>query len=508
MPEPTDSLLKLQNGSDVRGIAIEGVPGEDVNLTPDIAKLIAAAFAARLANNCKKSIQEIRIGVGHDSRLSGPSLQKGVIDGLLAAGCEVFDCGLASTPAMFMGTVFEDTHFDGSIMITASHLPFNKNGLKFFDKNGGYDSSDIKEILTKASSFDTALKIHGKEPRELKLIDEYSRFLCEKIKAGVNSRDYEHPLKGLKVVLDAGNGDGGFFAEKVLLPLGADTTGSQFLDPDGRFPNHIPNPENAQAMESVQKATVANKADLGIIFDTDVDRASFVFPDGQEINRNALIGLTTAVTAKQYPGTTIVTDSVTSDHLTDFIENSLGMKHHRFKRGYKNVINEAIRLNKEGIETHVAIETSGHCAFKENYFLDDGAYLGVKILIEAAKCKTEGNPITKMLENLGESLESKEIRLKIKDDNYKAYGAEVLNKFEAYAADRSDFLPVANNYEGIRVTFNDKQVKGWMLLRMSLHEPLMPLNIEADNEGGVKAIIDRIQPFFEEMKQLDIANLK
>lgn len=507
MSEQTDLFMKLQNGSDVRGIAIEGVPGEEVNLTPGLAKNIAVAFAKRMAENDNRPVRELRIGVGHDSRLSGISLKNGVIEGLLSAGCQVYDCGLASTPAMFMGTVFDETNFDGAIMITASHLPFNRNGLKFFDRKGGLNSSDIKEILALAPSMEFSQEVNQSVVSQVDLLAYYSRFLREKIKTGVNSTDYEHPLKGLKVVVDAGNGDGGFFVQQVLIPLGADTTGSQFLEPDGRFPNHIPNPENQEAMESIQKATLDHKADLGIIFDTDVDRAGAVFPDGREINRNLLIGLTAAIIAKDKPNTTIVTDSVTSEHLTNFIEGSLAMKHHRFKRGYKNVINEAIRLNEEGIETNAAIETSGHCAFRENYFLDDGAYLSVKILVEAARCKTQGKSIESMVEALKEPLESMEFRLKIKEENYKAYGADVLDKFKAYAAKQSDFLPVPNNYEGVRITFHDQEVRGWLLLRMSLHEPLMPLNIEADNEGGVKIIIDRILPFFKEQDGLDISSL-
>lgn len=133
--------------------------------------------------------------------------------------------------------------------------------------------------------------------------------------------------------MDAGNGAGGFYAEKVLLPLGADTTGSQFLEPDGRFPNHIPNPENETAMRSVCEAVKNSGADFGIIFDTDVDRAGAVDENGEEINRNRLIALISAILLAEKPGT-IVTDSVTSDGLAQFIE-AHGGKHCRFRRGYK-----------------------------------------------------------------------------------------------------------------------------------------------------------------------------
>ena len=105
---------------------------------------------------------------------------------------------------------------------------------------------------------------------------QYSAHLRDIIKKGVNAADYDHPLKGFKIIVDAGNGAGGFYARDVLSPLGADTAGSQFLEPDGYFPNHIPNPENEVAMQSVCKATLDAKADMGVIFDTDVDRGGAV----------------------------------------------------------------------------------------------------------------------------------------------------------------------------------------------------------------------------------------
>ena len=104
-------------------------------------------------------------------------------------------------------------------------------------------------------------------------------------------------------------------------------------------------------------------------------------------NRNAIVALAAALIADSHPGSTVVTDSVTSRGLTSFLEVSLGLKHLRFKRGYKNVINKSIELNAQGIESYLAIETSGHAAYKENFFLDDGAYLATKIVIAAAKCK-------------------------------------------------------------------------------------------------------------------------
>ena len=186
------------------------------------------------------------------------------------------------------------------------------------------------------------------------------RLICE----GVQAEDYNRPLAGFRIVVDAGNGAGGFYARDVLEPLGADVSGSQFLEPDGRFPNHIPNPENPEAMASVCAATLKAGADLGVIFDTDVDRAGCVGADGREINRNRLIALAAAIVLEDAPGGTIVTDSVTSSGLKTFLEQTLGGVHCRFKRGYKNVINEAQRLCAAGVCAPLAIETSGHAALR------------------------------------------------------------------------------------------------------------------------------------------------
>lgn len=496
------TYLKLQNGSDIRGVALEGVEGEAVNLTPEIACNIAAAFVDFLAEKKGISKEEIEIGIGHDSRLSADDLKQGVINGITFRGSKAYDCELTSTPSMFMSTVLEGFEYDGAVMITASHLPFNRNGLKLFTNEGGLESSDIKVVLAKAAAIaQEDHKIETGTAQKADLVGAYSAHMQKIIKEEVHAEDYENPLKGLHIVVDASNGVGGYFP-KVLEGLGASTEGSICLDPDGTFPNHVPNPENEKAMETVRKATLDADADLGIIFDTDGDRAAVVFANGEEVNKNAIIALMAAILSEKYPNTTVVTDSVTSNYLTEFLEDKLQMKHHRFKRGYKNVINEAIRLNEEGEETHLAIETSGHGAVKENYFLDDGAYMSVKIICKLAKCKQEGKNIEDLIADLKKPAESVERRLKIQTEEFKEYGNKVLEDFRVFAEKEDKFHVVEKNYEGIRVDFQDEEVTGWMLIRMSLHDPIIPLNFEADETGGVDIIMDRIRPFLAQYDKL------
>lgn len=202
--------------------------------------------------------------------------------------------------------------------------------------------------------------------------------------------------------------------------------------------------------------------------------AAAVDPQGQELNRNRLIALISAVVLKEHPGSTIVTDSITSEGLTTFIEQDLNGIHHRFKRGYKNVINEAMRLNNEGQESWLAIETSGHGAMKENYFLDDGAYLITKLLVELAKLKLEGKALSDLIANLQEPEESAELRMKIGVEDFKSYGNQVIDALEKFAESHDGWQVVPKNHEGVRVSCQSPEEQGWFLLRLSLHDPVIP----------------------------------
>ena len=499
MNERYEKIFKpLQNGSDVRGSAI-ATEKEPKNLTPEIAADIAAGFLTWLEMRTGKPASELKVGVGHDSRLTADILKNGVLSGL--SGACAYDCGLASTPSLFISTILPESAFDGAVMITASHLPFNRNGLKFFTKDGGLEKADITEILETAAEKNTAVS-ETISAESFDLVSAYSSRMMDIIKEEVNADDYDHPLLGLHIVVDAGNGASGFFASRILEPLGADISGSVYLDPDGNFPNHVPNPENPVAMAAISSAVISSGADLGVIFDCDGDRGAAVFSDGSEVNRNTLIALMAAILQEKNPGATIVTDSVTSDELAVFLEKDLGMKHLRFKRGYKNVINKGIELNAAGINCPLAIETSGHGALKENYFSDDGAYLCVKIICKAARLRAEGRSIKDLISTLGAPAESAEIRYTIKGDNFAEYGKQVLTDFEAFAEKDPRFHIVSPNYEGVRISFDDDEVQGWMLIRMSLHDPVIPINLEAQAAGGTKIIEGRLESFFAEHDRL------
>ena len=493
-----DNYLKLKSGTDIRGVAVK-TENEEIELTDEVVNNICLAFAKWYNQKFGKKLEIITIG--HDSRISADRIYNAASNAFCnGAGCTVYNFNLASTPAMFMSTVLE---FDGGIKadaaleITASHHPYHRNGLKFFTVNGGLEGGEVAEILELAANAEAEDKAGSIV--EYDFMSDYSRHLRNIIIKEVNNGD--KPLDNLKISVDAGNGAGGFYANQVLAPLGADVSGSQFLEPDGMFPNHIPNPENKEAIKAACDMVINSKSDLGLIFDTDVDRVACVASDGKEINRNRLVALASVIALENESGGVIVTDSLTSDGLRDFIENKLGGKQLRFRRGYKNVIDKSIELNNSSINSPLAIETSGHAALKENYFLDDGAYLGTKIVCMLAKLKKQGRDINELISELKEPAESIEIRLPIKLDDFRDYGESVISALTAYAEERDGFEVEKENYEGVRINVNG----GWFLLRLSVHDPILPLNIENDNLGICKKIAGELKTFFAQFDKLDLS---
>ena len=493
---------QFKSGTDIRGVASEGVEGQPVNLTDDVVARMADGFVLWLSKKVSKAPETLTISIGRDSRISGPHIVSICSERFKRCGVTVLDCSLASTPSMFMTTV--DLGCDGALQITASHHPFNRNGLKFFTREGGLEGSDIEEILEYAQNGESPAENSCGKIRKVDYMTDYAKGLCEKIKKEVNAEDYEHPLKGFKIVVDAGNGAGGFYADKVLSVLGADTTGSRYLEPDGMFPNHIPNPEDATAMASICEAVKEANADLGVIFDTDVDRGGAVDSKGNEINRNRLVAVAAAIALEGNEGGTVVTDSITSSGLKEFIEDTLGGQHYRYRRGYKNVIDKALELNAQGINCPLAIETSGHAAMKENYFLDDGAYLCTKIIIKAAQMRKEGKELDELTAALKEPVESKEVRFKILESDFRACGEKIINDLTAYAMAQNGWNVANDNREGIRVSFDKDNGDGWFLLRLSVHDPIMPLNIESDSVGGVDIIYNKLNEFLKTTSGLEL----
>ncbi|MCI5771787.1 MAG: phosphomannomutase/phosphoglucomutase [Clostridiales bacterium] len=494
------NLRTLISGSDVRGKAL----GDGAVLTDQAARRIGEALVAYLRQ--QGAGENPRVLMGRDPRLTGESLMESCAMGMKDAGGQVTLFGLCTTPAMFVALKTPGFEADASVMVTASHHPWDRNGLKFFLPDGGISTQVLEAILDLAQSQEVFSRGGGSVCRR-DFLPVYADILKKRVTDGLHT-DVLKPLLGLHVVVDAGNGSGGFYA-KLLEDMGAWVEGSQFLEPDGHFPNHIPNPENPEAMASVSQAVVRAEADLGVIFDADCDRAAIVDKTGREINRNRLIALISAILLDQKSGLTIVTDSVTSSGLARFI-GEWGGVHYRYKRGYHNVIEEARRLNEAGIDCPLAIETSGHAALRENGFLDDGMYLVTVLICEAMKLKQEGRELSSLISDLKEPLESAEVRLNITDPDFRAAGKAAIERVMDYAFNNADWHIAPDNREGVRISFdlNGEMDSGWFLLRLSVHDPVLPLNMESDVRGGLHEMAAQLYQVLQSASGVDVSPLK
>ena len=184
-----DFYKQFKSGTDIRGVAVESVEGQPVNLTDEAVRHMADGFVLWLSEKVGKSADKLKISIGRDSRISGPHIMQLCTEQFVAAGAEVVCCGLASTPSMFMTTV--SLGCDGALQITASHHPFNRNGLKFFTREGGLEGSDIEAILTFAQDGRHPASSESGRVYDYDFMSDYSKDLREKIKREVNAADYD-----------------------------------------------------------------------------------------------------------------------------------------------------------------------------------------------------------------------------------------------------------------------------------------------------------------------------
>jgi len=369
-------------------------------------------------------------------------------------------------------------------MITASHLPAERNGFKFILPTGGLESSQLDELIEVIRMQTEPGYDDNSEP-----VDFLPHYLEKQTAEVTDSLGFEKPLTGLRIVIDASGGSGGFY-EEWLRELGAGTTGSMNLQPDGLFSCHPPNPEDSSAMRSLVDTVARNGADLGVIFDADCDRAALVDQDGAPLNRERLIALCVDIVLSAEPGATIVTDSVTSPALTRFIESRGGF-HRRWKRGYRNVIGEARRLNASGIPCPLAMETSGHAAFRSNNFLDDGMTLATRLIIETVRSKRAGTRLTDRIGDLPLPIEDVERRIPTPSGDERQESIERVFTWLKTDEARSRYYAPPDEPEGARAELIDGS--GWFLLRASLHDPMLVLNAQSNRQGDVERMINDLR---------------
>ena len=474
----TDSLRwqKLKSGFSVRGLSNQ--------LSDEVAQKIGYAFACLLAERLDTTPDRLTIAVGRDARPSGRRIAAALIRGITAADSDVLDGGLCAAPALYRRAADEPSPV-GAVMVTAGNEPAERNGFKFYAPGCAFGEEEVTQLLRLAEAAEVPERLVTRFDPMRACRERLRSLAAEWLKD-----DALKPLLGLKAVVDAGTPAGTLFAD-LLEELGAEI-------------------DRAPADAAMDRAVPDFGADLGVAFVPDGSRAAIFDPNGAPVAQNRLIAVVAAMLLENHPGATLVTDSVTSSGLSAFIAEWGGV-HYRFKRGYRNVIDEAVRLNGEGIDCPLAIETTGHAAFRDNDFLDDGPYLALRIVCEAFDRKREGQTVFALADDLEEPVETASLRLNVLDEDDPAAACqEALEVILSHTLDDPEWQLAPDNREGVRITFNlDGGVNNaWIQLRMSVHSPSMPVDVASDVPGGVKRILAQLYDLLKDTQALDLAPLR
>lgn len=395
-----------------------------------------------------------RVTVGRDCRLSSPELAAGLIAGLKATGLNVVNLGMVPTPLLYFS--LHQLEVDGGVQITGSHNPPDFNGFKVcLGKTTIYG----QEIQAIRRICDTANFKQGQgEQSDADIIAPYLEYLAENIKPGEFVR---------RVVVDGGNGVGGPVAVEAYKKMGFDVI-PLYCEPDGRFPNHHPDPTLPENLKAMQAAVAESKADLGIALDGDADRIGVTDQEGRIIWGDMLMVIFARDLIERHPGAKIIGEVKCSQVLYDDIQARGGVPI-MWKAGHSLIKSKMKQEN-----ALLAGEMSGHLFFAERYFgFDDAVYAGARLL-EILSHRQES--MTDMLADLPAMVNTPEIRMDCPDSK----------KFEVVAKLAAEFK---KDYEvidvdGARVLFDG----GWGLIRASNTQPVLVLRFEAGDQERLEEI--------------------
>lgn len=434
---------------DLRGIA-------DSDLSDDACSLLGRAIGTFIKSKLsrKKTSGQNRISIGRDCRLSSERIEKALTLALNESGIDTIQVGLVPTPLLYFSVAH--LKLDGGIMITGSHNPSEYNGLKVAIGSSTIHGDEIQEIREIVKSQDFS-KGNGTN-QKLNIIDDYLKYVV----AGLT-----HPLR-VKVVVDSGNGMGGLVAPSLYRLLGCEVV-ELFSEPDGRFPNHHPDPTVHKNLTHLIKAVSDHGATLGIGFDGDADRIGVVDSSGRVLFGDELLVLFARQILKKHPGATIISEVKASNRLFQDIA-SHGGKPILWKTGHS-----LIKSKMKETGALLAGEMSGHMFFSDRYFgYDDAIYAGARLLeIVDQQNKTPAE----LLYDLPPAFSTPEIRVDCPDEIKFEVVANALKQLQAQGLN-------VNSIDGARVDFAD----GWGLVRASNTQAVLVYRFEAQTQSRLNEI--------------------
>lgn len=429
---------------DIRGIADEDLVDENiVSLGKGIGTFLSRQGAKSLV-------------IGRDIRLSSERLRNALIEGLLSTGVNVIDVGVCLTPVQYFGIIHLDA--DGGVMITGSHNPIEYNGFKI-SKRGvapvyGEEIQEIRKLI-EGEDFETG----SGELVKKDVISDYVDMIKSKLNFG----------RKLKLVIDAGNGTAGILAPQLWRDLGCDVV-ELYCEPDGTFPNHLPDPTVPKYVVDLQKKVLEVGADVGIGYDGDTDRVGVIDEKGRMIFADKLIAILIREVLQKHPGGKIVFDVKCSQALPEEIIK-FGGEPVMYKTGHS-----LLKAKMKELQSPLAGEMSGHIFYSDDFFgFDDAVYVSGRLLrIMSNTDKT----LAELVDEIPSFESTPEIRIEATDEDKFKIVAELSEHFKR-AYETIDI-------DGARVLFGD----GWGLVRASNTQPVLVLRFEARSKERLAEIIE------------------
>jgi phosphomannomutase len=451
---------------DIRGI----VPA---TINEAVAEALGRAFGSMARREGEKSV-----AVGRDGRLSGALLSAALVRGLVAAGIEVIDIGMVTTPMLYFAA---STLCSSGIQVTGSHNPKDYNGFKMVLAGRAIYGDEIQALRRSMEAESAALQAGG-SLRRVNVQEDYRARIVGDIRLA----------RPMKIVVDCGNGVAGASAPGILRAIGCQVT-ELYSEVDGNFPNHHPDPSKPENLRDLIAALHAGDAELGLAFDGDGDRLGIVTSAGNNIYPDRQLMLFARDVLSRVPGGTILFDVKCSQRLAPAIEAAGGTPE-MFKTGHS-----LIKARMKEINSPLGGEMSGHIFFKERWYgFDDGTYAGCRLL-EILSRSPDGNTV---LNALPSSFSTPELNVKCAEGEPHALVAELINAAAeaSSSAGSSQGAKTAagvgvlhaalsagakvSTIDGLRVDWPD----GFGLIRASNTTPVLVLRFEGQTEAALQRI--------------------
>lgn len=430
---------------------IRGLVGTD--LDTEVMELLGRSFASYVSTRGAKNA-----AVGHDNRETSPDYQSALIRGMRAGGIDVVDIGQAPTPAMYYAVL--KLRREAGATVTASHNPPRFNGLKMRLGERAVFGEGIQEIRSLGERGEFSSGSGNLESRGIR--DDYIGNILSRTKMS----------RRVKVVVDCGNGTTGPFAVPLLEKLGCDVI-ELYTEPDGTFPNHLPDPTVKKYLTDLSDMVRSKGAELGIAYDGDGDRLGVLDERGEIVWADRLMVLFARQIIPKHPGASIVFDTKCSMGLIEEIEK-LGGRPVMWKTGYPLIQSKMLETSAP-----MAGEMSGHLYFADEYHsFDDALYASCRVL---SLVSALDGPFSKAVESVPDYPSTPEIRTKCPDDKK----FEVIERMKKLFRQKYETIEI----DGVRAQMKD----GWALIRASNTEPVIVLRFEARSEARLREIMDEVR---------------